>query len=79
MDEELIPVETDEFIFAVELALGDAAWLWPRERWPASGCNPHRPAAKAVVEHLLRRRIRVFRKPPEPWHSTPPNPYKSIS
>lgn len=76
MDKELIPVEKDALIFDVECALADAAWLWPRKRWPASGCNSYRPIAKAVVKHLLRGRNRVFRKPPPPPYSIPLAPHR---
>ena len=71
MKDDLRDVERDDLLFDIEFALGHkAAPLWPRRR-SYGLAHPYRPAARAVLEHLELCGLRVFRKPPAPWHSVP--------
>ena len=72
MDENYnIPVERDDLLFTVEMALFKAERLWPKKYVPGDH-DRLKPMATAVVEHLELCAMRCFRRPPAPRHSTRP-------
>ena len=71
MDEKYnIPVERDDLLFTVEMALFKAQRLWPKKYVPGDH-DRLKPIAKAVVDHLELCAMRCFRRPPAPHHSSP--------
>ena len=64
------PVSRDDLLPDVEMALRKAERVWPRKRLPGDH-DRLRPAAFAVVNHLVLCGIRFYRKPPLEGHSTP--------
>lgn len=64
------PVSRDDLLFDVEMALRKAERVWPRKRLPGDH-DRLRPAALAVVSHLVLCGLRFFRGPPLGAHRTP--------
>ena len=64
------PVSREDLLPDVEMALRKAERVWPRKRLPGDQ-HRLRPAALAVVGHLVLCGIRFFRTPPLGAHRTP--------
>ena len=68
--EDKLPEPRENVLFNIEMALKKAERLWPRRYRPGDH-DRFKPMAGAILEHLELCRLRFFRKPPRPWHSTP--------
>ena len=69
-EERNLPVPREALEFNVEMALRKGHRLWPRKSAPGDH-DRFKPLAKEIVAHLELRRLRFFRRPPNPWHRTP--------